>query len=89
MHARKLAQVADSQAHAEAWFDATLEGADGEARFFAAAAMDGVTPKRLPGSMITAAVHEPNPSVNKSLVQPAMRCDWVDGALGIERGQPR
>jgi hypothetical protein len=33
-----------------------------------------VTPKRLLGPMITAAVSEPNPSFNRSFVRPALRC---------------
>ncbi len=72
--ARTLAQGADTQAEAEAWFATTLEGSDGEARFFAAAVLDGFMPKRILGPMITAAVHEPNPSFNKSFVRPAVRC---------------
>ena len=72
--ARKLVQSPESQAEAKAWFAATLEGSDREPRFFAAAALDGVTPKRLLGSMIKAAVNEPSPSFNRSFVRPALRC---------------
>jgi hypothetical protein len=72
--ARKLAQRANGQAEAETWFATTLEGSDGESRFFTAAVLDGITPKRLLRPMITAAVNEPNTSFNKSFVRPAVRC---------------
>ncbi len=72
--ARQLAQSTESQAEVEGWFAAVLEGADRVARFFAAAALDGVMPRRLLGAMIAAAVNEPNPSFNRSFVRPALRC---------------
>lgn len=72
--ARKLAQRPSSQVTAETWLAERLQGGERAASFFAATVLDGIMPKRLLSAMIAAAVREPDPSFNRSFVQPAVRC---------------